>query len=184
MAKCHWDKLTAPELFERLVARARQGLNEKFWGNGAIPDGTTAETLALDAIEDVLLGRAAWDPNLEPSAYRKLADVVDTKLSNLVRCYRNKKAKLLAHESDEPGKEDQLVADLLQANSDGVFLAKVKEKLTGQEDLLAYVSAAAIFDKRADIAVVLDIEPSEVTNLQKRVRRIFASLALEFGVKL
>lgn len=176
--------MTAPELFEKLVARARQGLNEKFWGNGAIPDGTTAETLALDAIEDVLLGRASWDPHLEPDAYRKLADIVDSKISNLVRSYRNRHAKFLEHESDEPGKDDELVAELLQAHSDGVFLAKVKEKLAGQEDLQAYVSAAALFDKRADIAVVLDVEPSEVTNLQKRVRRIFASLASEFGVKL
>lgn len=121
---------------------------------------------------------------MEPDAYRKLADIVDSKLSNLVRSYRNRHAKFLKHESDEPGKDDECVAELLQAHSDGVFLAKVKEKLAGQEDLLAYVSAAAIFDKRTDIAVVLDVEPSEVTNLQKRVRRIFANLALEFGVKL
>ena len=176
--------MTCPELFEKLVAKAREGLRGKFWGNGTIPDGTTDETLALDAIEDVLTGRATWDPDVDPDPYNKLANIVDTKVSNLVRSYRNRHAKFLSKESDEPGAEDSDVAELLQTASTGTFMARVQEDLKGDAELIAYVEAASVFDKRSDIATLLGVEPSEVTNRQKRVRRIFAGLAEEYGVSL
>lgn len=182
--RTHWKKLTCPELFEKLVAKAREGLRGKFWGNGAIPDGTTGETLALDTIEDVLLGRASWNPETDPDPYHKLANIVDTKVANLVRSYRNRNAKFLAKEFDEPGSDDSDVAELLQTASTGTFMARVKETLSGFPELIEYVEAASVFDKRSDIATMLGVEPSEVTNRQKRVQRIFAGLADEFGVSL
>lgn len=176
--------MTNPEQFERLVARARLGLKDKFWGNGAIPDGTTDESIVLDAVEDVLLGRASWNPQGEADPYRRLADIVDSKIANLVRSFRNKKAKFLKHESQEPGAEDMQVATFLDEASEGTFMEKVKEKLKGSQDLLEYVEAASVFDTRREIAEVLGVDPSEVTNRQKRVRRVFAGLGSEFGIEL
>lgn len=111
-------------------------------------------------------------------------DIVDSKVSNLVRSFRNRKAKLLANESDEPRDYDAEVAEMLQTASAGKFLSKVKTALQSHPELIEYVEAASLFDKRSDIATLLEIDPSEVTNLQKRVRRIFAGLAGEFGVSL
>lgn len=156
----------------------------KFWGNGAIPGGVTDVDLALDAIEDVLLGRASWRPDIDPDPYQRLADVIDSKIANLVRSYRNRNAKVLDEDAEEPGTNDREVAQLLQGASSGTFMAKVKSVLTGQPELIEYVEAASVFETRADIAAVLDIDPSEVTNRQKRVRRAFAGLAEQFGVRL
>ena len=139
--------------------------------------------IALDAIEDVLLGRANWDPETAPDPYQRLADVIDSKIANLVRSYRNRHSKFLGSESDEPGANDQEAAELLQDASSGTFLAKVKNVLHGQPDLVEYVEAASVFDTRAEIAAVLGIQSSDVTNRQKRVRRAFADLAGEFGVR-
>jgi len=159
-------------------------LRGKFWGNRAIPDGVTDKDVALDAIEDVLLGRASWDPDKTPDPYPRLADVIDSKIANLVRSYRNRHAKFLASESDEPGANDREAAELLLNASSGTFMAMVKEVLKGQPELIEYVEAASVFDTRAEIAAVLGIDPSDVTNRQKRVRRAFAGLAEEFGVRL
>lgn len=182
--RAHWKKLTCPDLFEKLVAKASEGLKGKFWGNGAIPDGVTDKDVALDAMEDVLLGRAHWDPDTAPDPYQRLADVIDSKIANLVRSYRNRHVKCLATESDEPGANDREAAELLQQASFGTFLTKVKDVLKGQPELVEYVEAASVFDTRAEIATVLGIDPSDVTNRQKRVRRAFAGLAEEFGVRL
>lgn len=132
----------------------------------------------------MLLGRASWHPDIDPDPYHRLADVIDSKIANLVRSYRNRNAKVIATDAEEPGAHDQEVARLLQEASSGAFMARVRIVLADQPELLEYVEAASVFETRADIASVLGIKPSDVTNRQKRVRRIFADLAEEFGVRL
>lgn len=175
----HWKKLTSPVLFERLVARAHELLGDRFWGNGAIPDGITPVDLALDAIEDVLLGVAGWDSERDPDPYFRLADIVNSKVSNLVWSYRNRRAKFLARELDEPVREATEFDAIYQEASDESFLQSLLEAARGNPDLGAYLIAASKFDKRRDIAGYLGVTVSEVTNLQKRARRLVARKAPE-----
>jgi len=173
MDRAHWKELTDKDLFEKVVASAHEALSNKFWGNGAVPDGTTAESLALDAMEDVMLGAAYWDPLENPSPFPVLAGIVRSKVANLVRSYRNRKARYLVG-GEEPGEADPAIVKLLDEASASSLLDRVEHAIGNDPDLTAYFSAACRFEKRSEIAVELRVSVSEVTNLQKRLRRVVA----------
>lgn len=158
-------------MFERLVAKAHEGLANKFWGNGAIPDGITPVDLALDAIEDVLLGAAGWDPEHNTDPYPRLVDIINSKVSNLVWGHRNRKAKFI-EEHNEPSSEAPEFEVLYQDAADGSLLELLLDAVKDSPELEAYVLAASQFDKRKDIAEHLGVSVSDVTNLQKRARRL------------
>lgn len=180
----HWKKLTSPVLFERLVAKAHECLSNRFWGNGAIPDNTTSETLALDTIEDVLLGTAHWDPLQEPDPYPRLADIVASKVSNLVWSYRNRKAVLLTSDSEEPPSDTLEFEEILERASENSLVDRLLPFVETQPEIADYIRAAAKFCKRREIAEYLGVSVAEITNRQKRARRIFASHIPEFAQEL
>jgi hypothetical protein len=94
--------------------------------------------------------------------------------------YRNRHAVFIASERDEPIATSDTIDALLQQASDDSLLETLLQVVHDRPELAEYIRAASLFEKRSEIADHLEVDVAEVTNRQKRVRRIFANALPEF----
>lgn len=166
-------------IFERLVAKATQLLKSKTWANGVVPHGITPKDLALDAITHVFLNPSTWDRKAYSNPYPVLAGIVRSKVANLVRSGRNQVVRELP-----PGKVDVGKRDDHDPHDASDLINRIEAEVAQDADMLRYVKAAQKSHKREDIAHELGMTVTQVTNLSKRVKRVFKHREEQFGIKI
>ena len=158
------DKQPWDDHFSRLTLYARRLLRARTWRGapgGAAPGGREAADFALEAITDVYTGVRRWDPSTCPDLARFLFGVVRSKVSNACTAAEN-----IRERREEPGLE------LPSHNSDDTFLWGFLSEIEDEPELVKVVELIMDgYADRADIAARMGLKPSDITNLQKKMRR-------------
>ena len=154
-----WD-----ENLERLTLYARKRLRMLAWRGVAgdpVPGGIEAADFAGEAIADVYTGVREWDPATCPDLLQYLFGVVRSKISNACTAAENTRVRREDPEV-EPSRGDK----------DDTFLWGFLSWIENEPQLMKAVELMMDgYTDRVEIAARMGLEPSNVTNLQKKMRR-------------
>ena len=168
------------DILPRLVLYAEFKVRRLYWRTkekNTLPDGSTAEDLAQQAIELVFSGDRRWAPDKNPDILLYLKGVVDSLVSHAVKSYEHR----YRDQYDEDSEHGVSLDDL----SD-------KETVTPYDELLEKDILKFLYDNSKDdnnlqliilcleegiskpkvIAETLKIPVSEVNNCKKKIRRL------------
>jgi len=152
------------EILERLTLYARRRLSVLFWRGvrgDPVPGGTEAADFAAGAIADVYAGAREWNPATCPSLLQFLFGVVRSNISNACAAAENtrERRESTQFEAAASDKDDDFLCGFLTEIENEPQLVKVVElMMDGYED-------------RAEMAARMGLEPSDVTNLRKKMKR-------------
>lgn len=177
----------------RLVKYARTKMRERVWQGifgGTAPGGKHAYDLGVAAIEKLLDGRRAWDPETHPDLFLHLCGIVDSDVGHLARSLGNKLTLRAArHLPESDGADEDLPEPMdshASATPDPEATALLNEQERLSEELLIELDlflqderelqriVEAIVDgaeKPAEIAAAAKINVKAVYNARKRLQR-------------
>lgn len=173
---------------EKLAHYALGKLNQRNWRGvwgGPPSGGIEAEDLAMEAINAVLTGKRAWDQTKNPDLLKFLYDVIDSKVSHLVRrsenteerrtfpAYGESEADFLDRKSDKSafGATDEIISNDIECANETLFFALFEE--TKDDPMIVQVLEATLegISGRAEIAERIGATPDDVTQAKKRLDR-------------
>tara|TARA_R110002049_G_scaffold300016_1_gene490561 strand:- start:2059 stop:2676 length:618 start_codon:yes stop_codon:yes gene_type:complete len=183
-------------LLKRLIHHALQKMRRLTWRGayvkkgGAVPGAYEPEDFAHDAIRKMLDGTRPWNREKSPTLLAALKSTIDSEISHMVESLDNRKGRRLSVKSekdetvqayDVPGTEPNPLVivtdrDWQERCHNAVMKALEGDKLL--EELFDCLEAE-ITDP-ADIADMLEISVSDVTNAKKRLRRKLEKLDKKF----
>jgi len=158
------DEQSWDENLERLTLYAEKRLRMLTWRGVAgdpVPGGMEAADFAAGAIADVYSGARQWDPATCPDLLQYLFGVVRSKISNACT----------AAENSSEQREDPLIK-APGSDTDDAFLWGFLSEIENEPQLVKVVEL--IMDgctDRAEMAARMGLKPSDVTNLQKKMKR-------------
>ncbi len=188
-ALAKFEQTVTDEFIERLAVFALRRTRGRYWRgvwNGHLPDGKDATDVVAEALDDVIHGRRAWNPQKDPDLFAFMRSVVNSKVSHLRTGEENQQCRMALEEKDDEGRDriEQLPTDAataaeeLQASEDesrnGDLLLHFYDFVAG-DDLVRRIVGCAIdgVEKRADFAAALNVNEQEITNATKRMERRF-----------
>lgn len=151
--------------------------------NQSMPSGHGPDSIASEAIVSVLNGERKCGARDRDSLLKVLMGVVDSKISHLAGSADNRTMRAAAnghatdsgapdawHPATKPG--DGPVAMAADPEAARVFRETIRKALEGEPELLELFECLdAGYSGRKEIAEILAIAESEVTNLRKRLAR-------------
>lgn len=176
-----------PDILARLIHRTEKRMNSLTWmqiASGPAPAGKEATDIVHDVVVKALQNDAEVGPREDVSLENWLWNRIGSSVSNFVRSYENK----MRNRSHTPG-QDPIYDDGANAPIDDEtsVQAAVDSELNGLAREIAARFTKSIADdsqltsllecvgagifKREEIAQYLEITPTEVTNLRKRMKR-------------
>jgi len=154
-----WD-----DWLKRLTLYAKGQLWWRTWRGelgGSVPGGREPADFALEAIKDVYTGVRQWDPATCPDLLQYLFGVVQSKVSNACN----------AAENTQERREDPEFRPVA-IDKDDDFLYGFLTEIENEPELVKVVELMMDgYEGRAEIAARMCLEPSDVTNLQKKMKR-------------
>lgn len=187
-ALARFEAEVTDEFMERLISFALRRKRAHYWRgvwDGHLPDGNEARDIACEAIDDVLLGRRAWDQEKNPDLLDFMRSVVNSKISHLVEGAENKKVELALVASDEDGVDHFDTLPSKNATTGAIQLQEKEDEARNDRLILSFydfltddkllqgIVGCMIegMTKRSEIAAALKVKEQEITNANKRLER-------------
>jgi len=158
------DEQSWDEILERLTLYARKQLRTLVWRGvtgDPVPGGTEAADLAAEAIADVYAGVRQWEPDTCPDLLQYLYGVVRSSISNACTAAENTRER-----REDPEFEP------IAMDRDDDFLCGFLTEIENEPELVKVVELMMDgYEGRAEIAARMGLDPSDITNLQKKMKR-------------
>ncbi len=187
-ARARFEQEVTDEFLERLAFYALNQIRGKTWKsarNGTLPAGTLAEDIVAEAVEDLLLGKRAWDPVQHPKLFGFCCDIIDSEVSHLAN------SKVNRNESAPPEPKDGEDRDYFALLADQQALTPAQTAIRREEEAENDAIFSALIEffaedpliqrlldcflegtwKRAEVAAKLQVSEQEITNAKKRMER-------------
>lgn len=189
-ALAKFEQTVTDEFIERLAVFALRRKRSRYWRgvwDGHLPGGNEVGDIVQEALDDVLLGRRAWDPEKHPDLLDFMRSVVNSKISHLLTGSENITNELASvvtredgtdHFDTLPSKTVATAAEQLQAKDDeernNDLLFRFYD-FVANDPLIQGIVGCTIegLTKRADFAAALKVTEQEITNANKRLDRCF-----------
>jgi hypothetical protein len=188
-ALAKFEKAVTDEAFmEQLLSFALRRKRAHYWRgvwDGHLPGGKEVSDVVQEAVEDILLGKRAWDPDKNPDLLDFMRSVVNSKISHLQEGADNRRGEL----APVPGAEARVdhfdtfphqnapTADIqLQEKEDEARNSDLILRFydfVADDKLLQGIVGCMIegVSKRSEIAAALKTKEQEITNADKRLER-------------
>ena len=184
-----WTAQDWDDLVPRLLLLAVSRLSRMTWRGrrrGPVPGGAQPEDFVNDAIAKTMAGIREWDPD-RCTLFQHLAGAVVSDISHAAESADNRTTVSAAAAPDDapwppdtadgdPGPE---AAVLWQSEQ-----RRLIDHLDGIDPRLGRMAALMLEEDRretADLCLALDLAPSEVANLRKRLKRAVRAFIVEHG---
>jgi hypothetical protein len=186
-ALAKFEKAVTDEVFmERLLGFALRKKRAHYWRgiwDGHLPGGKEVTDIVQEAIDDVLLGKRAWDPSKHPDLLHFLRSVVNSKISHLLEGAENRKSQLAPAGDTEEGVDHfEMLPDTTATNAVLELQEKEDEENNSElilrfydfvaDDPLVQGVVGCMIDglyERSEIAAALQRKGQDITNANKRL---------------
>lgn len=170
------------EIVEKLTLYADNKMRKLRWRgvlNGAVLGGVCADDMAATAIESLLYGGRNWNQEKTPDLFEFLKDVVDSKVSNLVKGEENKKSRQVDadDQKNEPAfRGRRNTATPPEIMSDEEQRKRIRSSVMaeiGQDELVESILECyeSGIEKPSEIAELVEVTTKDVNNAKKRINR-------------
>jgi len=185
-----FEQTVTDEFMERLLSFTLRRTRARYWRgvwDGHLPGGNEARDIVQETVDDVLLGRRAWDHETQPDLLDFMRSVVNSKISHLLESSENLKDELAPVVSDPDGVDHFDTLPNKTASTAAFQLAEKEDEernseliflfydFVAKDSLVQGIVGCAIegVTKRAEIAAALKVKEQDITNANKRLDRFF-----------
>lgn len=188
-ALAKFEKAVTDEPFlEQLLSFALRRKRANYWRgvwDGHLPGGKEVSDVVQEAVEDILLGKRAWDPDRNPDLLDFMRSVVNSKISHLQEGADNRRGELAPVAAAEAGVDHFDTFPHLKAPTADVQLQEKEDEARNSDLILRFYDFVADDEllqgivgcmiegvsKRSEIAAALKTKEQEITNADKRLER-------------
>lgn len=172
-------ELICGSLVAYVINRAKMMYGWHVDRNGLLPDSMSPVDMAYTAIKQTITGERTWNEERHPDLIMHLKSTVNSYLSNCYRSWTNRFVRRYEPEDlqrlpdrSHSGRLDGLVSRLI--------VEKMLETMVGEPELIEVIEAAlGGYEKPAEIAEVIGVEPEEIYRRMRRIRSHTSKMKLE-----
>ena len=184
-----WTEQDWDDLVPRLLLLAVSRLRRMTWRGrrqGPVPGAAQAEDFVNDAIAKTMGGIRIWDPD-RCTLFQHLAGAIVSDISHAAESSDNRmtvSAAASPEDADWPPDTADAGPDPEQAAMWSSEQRRLIDHLDGVDPMLARMATCMLVEDRretADLCMALDVAPSEVANLRKRLKRAVRAFITEEG---
>ncbi len=180
-----WTAQDWEDLVPRLLLLAVSRLSRMTWRGhrrGPTPGAAQAEDFVNDAIAKTMAGIRVWDPD-RCTLFQHLAGAIVSDISHAAESFDNRLTAAPADPDAEwPPETADAAPDPEQAALWQSEQQRLIDHLDGVDPVLARMATCMLVEDRreaADLCLALDVSPSEVANLRKRLKRAVRAFIAE-----
>lgn len=182
-----WTAQDWEDLVPRLLLLAVSRLSRMTWRGrrrGPTPGAAQAEDFVNDAIAKTMAGIRAWDPD-RCTLFQHLAGAIVSDISHAARSSDNRmtvSAAAAPENADWPPDTAGVGPDPEQAVIWKSEQRRLIDHLGGVDPVLGRMAVLMLVEDRretADLCMALDVAPSDVANLRKRLKRAVRAFIAE-----
>lgn len=184
-----WTAQDWEDLVPRLLLLAVSRLSRMTWRGrrqGPTPGAAQPEDFVNDAIAKTMAGIRAWDPE-RCTLFQHLAGAIVSDISHAAESFENRitlSATGAPSDSDWPPDHADDDPDPEQAAMWQSEQRRLIAHLEGLDPLLGRMAKHMLIEdcrETADLCLALDLAPSDIANLRKRLKRAVRAYIVEHG---